>query len=258
MKVHLVGIGEVNEDSDLWSLFEDDAEGRTGLFSGQLFHELYQQAPAWLPKLVQIIRRALVSNNSADRIAALHGALQLPSTSLGPELELLSRLHADWLAHTQSPAGTTVLSLFFELLAREPQGSAPAIQALENAHHLTGTPTPARARALVRLNPERATRELLLALDSQQEDNSADLLKELSFSSSFDDLTKVVAARPEELRRRFVTIAYRALGADHFAAAWDRWSALATLLGAMPEQSPPRPPESDVSVRLAELLKKID
>jgi hypothetical protein len=257
MSVHISEIGEVDDSTDLWSLFQSDAHGKTGLFAGQLMRELSERAPQWGPRLDEIIRRGLVSDDPAERAAALHGALQMPSAELGSELEQLSLRHADWLAKGISAAGRPVISMFLEALEREPQGSEAAVRALAAVRAMVPRSEPTLARALVRLEPEQAAAEVLSSLAGAPDELASALLKQLSFSSRFADLTQQVAGRSAEEKRRFVDLAFAALGADQFAAAYDRWKELAQSLSSVPENPPPPPVQSEASQKFAEMLKSM-
>jgi hypothetical protein len=247
MRISISEFGEVDENTDLWSLFENDAHGKTGLFAGQLIHELSQRAPAWRPKLVEIIRRGLASNDPLERAYALHGRLELPVDGFGEDLERLSLAHRDWLAKAQSPSTAKVLSLFFQALRREPRESESARGAFANVRGLASDSDKDLYRAWATLEPDDAIDKFISALDAGRDSLAAQLLSALNGYAPLraDDLVKLVAQRPIETKRRFVEIAHGVMQADQSPYAHDAWLAVAEAVGCAPEKVPERPVETE-------------
>ncbi len=77
--VYVTTVGPIEESTDLWDLFQKDARAVYGLFPGQLWSELVERGPQFRDRVVEIIKRGLLSDDPEERRAAIEAVRLVPS-----------------------------------------------------------------------------------------------------------------------------------------------------------------------------------
>jgi hypothetical protein len=236
-------VGNIDDNTDLWDLFQRDACGGFGFHYGELFVEVRKAAPHLVPKLEDIIRRGLRSADADERMSALHGAYQLHTFGLGDELEQLARNHPDQAAS----------SVFIDVLKRQGTSTLRALSLVRQAR-LPADAQDALARALVTLQPDESMAELIAALDPLDRNRARSLLGAFAASPSFDGLVARAASASPKARQSFVELAFEAMRAEHSPDAYERWKGTADALSITPANAPPRPVETEEMRRFSEKM----
>lgn len=231
--VYVTTVGPIEESTDLWDLFQKDARAVYGLFPGQLWSELVERGPQFRDRVVEIIKRGLLSDDPEERRAAIEAVRLVPSPAYANALTQIAAKYRSWIASQKDYTGEPILKLF--LSAVIVGKIKPAFDALADVW-ANSPAQEAGLNALVALYPERAIDRLTASGEANFASPDAQLLiRSLASSPHWDRAQEKILQLPAVQRKAFVAAARAAMRADEFAAAFDAWQALSKRLGVSAE-----------------------
>jgi hypothetical protein len=235
MPLFIAGVGTIDDNADLEALFREDAQGRYGLFAGQLLNEV-QAVPALRNQIPRVIQKGLRSADRNERVSALAGASHYRG-----RLDLLDELED---IATRFPDEADTLE-FVTVLARQPASErASGLMQRMLERSLTPSVLAALLRSVAWSMPGVVIERFQAAFAQHEDDAAKIMLGALASSKEFPRLRAEFKSRSQVDRDHFVALSYEAMGAHHSAAAYDEWLQLAAELNVSPPALP-RPGETD-------------
>jgi hypothetical protein len=218
MSIYIQGVGVVDENADLATLFREDANGAFGLYAGQLIDEA-QKEPALRKQIPEVVRNGLKSASRSERESALAGAY-LYRGNLNIVIELQS-LAIDHPEEANS-------AYFVAVLARQtPSGEVDRLIQLMLSRQLNIEVLSSLLATIAERAPDLAIQKFWEWFTQKDDALACAALKALR-EDRFAEVVDNVRSQHPEARRRFVTIAYEAMRANLFPESYERWMRLAS------------------------------
>lgn len=236
-RVILPGCGPVDEHTDLWALFVDDARGVWGLAPGELWSELVEAAPDLRERVIDVLVRGLESDEPQQRNHALRAMEHVTDARVLRALRVaFERDPARFVGVSAGDARfPTLLGAWTSAVAfNQSEDLAEAKRAVSVARpYLTSREVdPAIFSTLRAVDPEAMLDDLPSLVSALPEDRVRRLVQNIDVER-LPEAAQRLRTAPKDVQDAFVKAVWHVLAPDRFGQ-YAAWESVMAALGRSP------------------------